>query len=182
MIFWVIGLVLLIVLFAGLYIYYYNRIQVLDNRVEEAWAQIDVVLKKRHDLIPNLVNTVRGYASHEREILEEVTKARSGLISGSRQERIESEQQLEGALGRLFAVAENYPDLKASDNFQLLQEQLSNTEEEIASQRQRYNRSVLAFNNLITTLPGTWFAAGREKREFLEVEEEERETPQVEFD
>lgn len=182
MIFWLLGLVLIIILFAGIYFYYYNRIQILDNRIDEAWAQIDVILKKRHDLIPNLVNTVKGYASHEREILEEVSKARSGIISGSRQGRIQANQQLEGALGRLFAVAENYPDLKASDNFQLLQEQLSNMEEEIATERQRYNKYILDYNNLITTIPGAWFAAGRDKREFLEIEEEERETPDVEFD
>jgi len=182
MIFWLLGLVLIIILFAGIYFYYYNRIQILDNRIDEAWAQIDVILKKRHDLIPNIVNTVKGYASHEREILEEVSKARSGIISGSRQGRIQANQQLEGALGRLFAVAENYPDLKASDNFQLLQEQLSNMEEEIATERQRYNKYILDYNNLITTIPGAWFAAGRDKREFLEIEEEERETPDVEFD
>jgi len=182
MIFWLLGLVLIIILFAGIYFYYYNRIQILDNRIDEAWAQIDVILKKRHDLIPNIVNTVKGYASHEREILEEVSKARSGIISGSRQGRIQANQQLEGALGRLFAVAENYPDLKASDNFQLLQEQLSNMEEEIATERQRYNKYILDYNNLIATIPGAWFAAGRDKREFLEIEEEERETPDVEFD
>jgi LemA protein len=175
------AIILLVLIFAGLFVYYYNRIRVLENRIEEAWAQIDVQLKKRYDLVPNLVNTVKGYASHEREIMEEVTKARSGMISGSRQSRIEADQELQRALGRLFAVAENYPDLKASENFRLLQEQLEGIENKIAYARQFYNSRVLQYNNLITTIPGTWFAGGREKHEFLEIEEEAREVPQVEF-
>jgi LemA protein len=175
-----IGAIIILALI-GLYIYYYNRIRLLGNRIEEAWSQIDVQLKKRYDLIPNLVNTVKGYASHEREIMEEVTKARAGMISGNRQSRIEANQGLETALGRLFAVAENYPNLKASDNFRLLQEQLEGIENKIAYARQYYNQSVLSFNNVITTIPGMWFAGGRNKEDFLEIEEEAREVPQVEF-
>lgn len=181
MLLWIIGIAILAVLIIGVYVYYYNRIRVLENRIDEAWAQIDVQLKKRHDLVPNLVNTVKGYATHEREIFEEVSKARSGMISGSRQSRIEADQQLQQALGRLFAVAENYPDLKASENFTLLQEQLEGIENKIAYARQYYNQSVLRYNNLITTIPGAWFAGGREEHEFLEIEEEAREVPQVEF-
>lgn len=180
MVFWITGLAVIVVIFVGVYFYYYTRTQKLDNRIDEAWAQIDVVLEKRHDLIPNLVNTVKVYASHERDILKEVSKARDGLISGSRRDRIEADQQLEEALGRLFTAAENYPDLKASDNFQLLQEQLSNIEEQIASERQRYNNYVLYYNNLITTIPGTWFTAGRDKQESLEVEVEEEEEEEEE--
>jgi len=164
-----------------LYINYYNRIRTLENRIEEAWAQIDVQLQKRYDLVPNLVNTVKGYASHEREIFEKIAEARAGMIQGSRQSRVEADAALTQALGRLFAVAEAYPDLKASENFRLLQEQLEGIESKIAYARQFYNQSVLDFNNLITTIPGMWFAGGRQKHEFLEIPEEAREVPRVEF-
>ena len=164
-----------------LYINYYNRIRTLENRIEEAWAQIDVQLQKRYDLVPNLVNTVKGYASHEREIFEKIAEARAGMIQGSRQSRVEADAVLTQALGRLFAVAEAYPDLKASENFRLLQEQLEGIESKIAYARQFYNQSVLDFNNLITTIPGMWFAGGRQKHEFLEIPEEAREVPRVEF-
>ena len=156
------AVILLLIILVGVYFSYYNRIRVLENRIEEAWSQIDVQLKKRFDLVPNLVNTVRGYADHEREIMEEVTKARAGMITGSRQERIDADQGLTRALGRLFAVAENYPDLKASENFRLLQEQLEGIENKIAYARQFYNSTVLNFNNLITTIPGAWFAGESE--------------------
>jgi len=164
-----------------LYINYYNRIRTLENRIEEAWAQIDVQLQKRYDLVPNLVNTVKGYASHEREIFEKIAEARAGMIQGSRQSRVEADAALTQALGRLFAVAEAYPDLKASENFRLLQEQLEGIESKIAYARQFYNQSVLDFNNVITTIPGMWFAGGRQKHEFLEIPEEAREVPRVEF-
>jgi LemA protein len=164
-----------------LYINYYNRIRTLENRIEEAWAQIDVQLQKRYDLVPNLVNTVKGYASHEREIFEKIAEARAGMIQGSRQSRVEADAALTQALGRLFAVAEAYPDLKASENFRLLQEQLEGIESKIAYARQFYNQSVLDFNNLITTIPGMWFAGGRQKHEFLEIPEGAREVPRVEF-
>jgi LemA protein len=165
----------------GWFITYYNRIRILANRIEEAWAQIDVQLQKRFDLVPNLVETVKGYASHEREIFERVSEARSGMIRGTRGERMEANNALTGALGRLFAVAEAYPELKASENFRLLQEQLEGIENKIAYARQFYNSSVLNYNNLITTIPGVWFAGGRAKHEFLEAPEEAREAPKVEF-
>ncbi len=164
-----------------IYINYYNKIRTLENRIEEAWAQIDVQLQKRYDLVPNLVNTVKGYASHEREIFEKISEARAGMISGSRQARVEADNMLTQALGRLFAVAEAYPDLKASQNFTLLQEQLEGIENKIAYARQFYNESVLDFNNLITTIPGIWFAGGRKKHEFLEIPAEARDVPRVEF-
>jgi len=164
-----------------LYITYYNRIRTLGNRIEEAWAQIDVQLKKRYDLVPNLVETVKGYASHEKEIFDNIAKARAGMVSGSRQDRVAADGMLNQALGRLFAVAEAYPNLKAQENFKLLQEQLEGIENKIAYSRQFYNQSVLTFNNLITTIPGMWFAGGRSKHEFLEIPEEQREVPQVKF-
>lgn len=175
------GFVVLAVAVIGMYISYNNRIVTLANRIEEAWAQIDVQLQKRFDLVPNLVETVKGYASHEREIFDNIAKARAGMVSGSRQERVEADNMLNQALGRLFAVAEAYPDLKAQENFKLLQEQLEGIESKIAYARQYYNDSVLSFNNIVTTIPGVWFAGGRGKHEFLEIPDEAREVPQVKF-
>jgi LemA protein len=179
------GTILLIgilgVVLIGVYINIYNKIQTYENRIDEAFAQIDVQLRKRFDLVPNLVETVKGYASHEREIFENVSKARSGLLGGSMQERIQADNQLTQALGRLFAVAEAYPELKASENFTLLQEQLEGIESKIAYARQYFNQSVLEYNNLISTIPGVWFAGGRKEKEFLEIPEEQREVPQVRF-
>jgi len=175
------GFIVLAVAVIGLYISYNNRIVTLANRIEEAWAQIDVQLQKRYDLVPNLVETVKGYASHEREIFDNIAKARAGMVSGSRQGRVEADNMLTQALGRLFAVAEAYPDLKAQENFRLLQEQLEGIENKIAYARQYYNDSVLGFNNIVTTIPGVWFAGGRGKHEFLEIPDEARATPQVKF-
>lgn len=175
------GLGILVVAVIGLWISYSNRIVTLANRIEEAWAQIDVQLQKRFDLVPNLVETVKGYASHEREIFDNIAKARAGMVSGSRQARVEADNMLTQALGRLFAVAEAYPDLKAQENFKLLQEQLEGIENKIAYARQYFNDSVLSFNNIVTTIPGVWFAGGRKKHEFLEIPDEARAVPQVKF-
>ena len=171
----------IIVIVVLLIFYYYNRIRILYNRIEEAWAQIDVQLKKRYDLVPNLVETVKGYAKHEKEIFEKVAQARQGMVKGTREERMESSNQLTSTLKSLFAVAENYPVLKASENFKLLQEQLEGIENKIAYARQYYNSSVLNYNNIITTVPGTWFAGNRTKHAFLEVPEEERSPVKVKF-
>jgi len=175
------GLVVLAVAVIGLYISYNNRIVTLGNRIEEAWAQIDVQLQKRFDLVPNLVETVKGYASHEREIFDNIAKARAGMVSGTRQARVEADNMLTQALGRLFAVAEAYPNLKAQENFKLLQEQLEGIENKIAYARQYYNDSVLSFNNIVTTIPGVWLAGGRGKHDFLEIPDEARAVPQVKF-
>lgn len=175
------GIVVIAALIILVFVYYYNRIRILSNRIEEAWAQIDVQLKKRYDLVPNLVETVKGYASHEKEIFEKIAEARAGMISGSREGRMEASNALTGALRSLFAVAEAYPVLRAAENFKLLQEQLEGIENKIAYARQFYNGSVLAFNNLITTIPGAWFAGGRQKHAFLEVPEAEREPVRVAF-
>jgi LemA protein len=174
-----IGVVALIII--GIYFSYYNRIRQYENQIDEAWSQIDVQLKKRFDLVPNLVETVKGYATHERELFEKVTQARAGMVSGSPQERIEASNQLTSVLRTVFAVAENYPQLKANEQLKLLQEQLQGIEEKIAYARQYFNTSVLNFNNLITTIPGAWFAGGRSKREFLSIPEGERQAPKVQF-
>jgi LemA protein len=178
---WLLLIGIVIAILVLTFISYYNRIRVLANRIEEAWAQIDVQLKKRYDLVPNLVETVKGYAAHERGIFESIAAARAGMVTGSPQDRMAASNALSGALRQLFAVAEAYPDLKAAENFKLLQEQLEGIENKIAYARQFYNSSVLQFNNLITTIPGVWFAGGRQKHEFLEIPEESREAPKVEF-
>ena len=185
MLLWI-GIILLIIILFFLFVFfgYYNRIIRLENRIDNSWAQIDVQLRRRADLIPNLMETVKGYMKHEREVLENVTKARSALMSAkSPQENIDADNMLTGALKSLFAVAENYPDLKANQNFLNLQDELSNTENKIAYSRQHFNDSVLAFNNLIETIPGKWFAGfmGKKTREMLQIPEAAREVPQVKF-
>jgi LemA protein len=163
----------------------YNGLVRLRNQLENAWAQIDVQLKRRHDLIPNLVETVKGYAKHERETLEKVIQARNIAVNAKTVgERAEAENVLTGALKSLFAVAEAYPDLKANQNFLRLQEELASTENKVAFSRQFYNDSVMTYNTRIEILPtnviATMFNFGR--REFFEVKAEaEREAPQVKF-
>ncbi|HEU5010437.1 MAG TPA: LemA family protein, partial [Gaiellaceae bacterium] len=150
-----------------------------------AWAQVEVQLKRRWDLIPNLVETVKGYAAHERGVFEAVTEARTRAQQAqSPAESAQAEGILSQALGRLFAVAEAYPDLKATQNFQELQAQLSDTENKVAVSRQVYNDTVLTYHNAIQTFPGTVLAGpfGFTKREFFEVEDEaQREAPRVDF-
>lgn len=179
----VVGIVLL-----GLLIWVigaYNGLVRLRNQVENAWAQIDVQLKRRHDLIPNLVETVKGYAAHEKQTLENVIKARNIAVSAQGVgERAQAENILTGALKSLFAVAEAYPNLKADQTFLRLQEELTSTENKVAFSRQFYNDSVLGYNTQTqlfpTNLIANMFGFGR--REFFEVKgEAEREAPQVKF-
>ena len=182
---WVIVIVVVLVLLAVAAIWLYNNLVRLRNRVDNAWAQIEVQLKRRWDLIPNLVETVKGYAAHERETFEAVTNAR---VSAQKAEGPAATAQAEGilshALGRLFAVAEAYPELRATENFQELQAQLSDTENKVAVSRQVYNDTVLTYHNAIQTFPGTLFAGpfGFTKREFFDVEDAaQREAPSVDF-
>ncbi len=180
------GLILVIIIIVVVLIFfsYYNRIIRLENRIDNAWAQIDVQLRRRADLIPNLMETVKGYMKHEKEVLENVTKARSSLMNAqSPQENIDADNQLTGALKSLFAVAEGYPDLKANQNFLNLQDELTHTEDKIAYARQHFNDSVLSFNNTIETFPGKIFAQWMNKteREMLQIPAESRELPKVEF-
>ncbi|MHB1830719.1 MAG: LemA family protein [Candidatus Micrarchaeaceae archaeon] len=136
----------------------YNGFVTKKNRVQTAWAQIDVQLKRRYDLIPNLVNTVKGYKNYEKDVLTKVTQLRTSIISGSVQDKATANNQLSQALKSIFAVAENYPDLKASDNFKMLQQQLADTEDKIAFVRTSYNDYVLDYNNAIMEFPGNIFA------------------------
>ncbi len=166
----------------------YNSLITLRNRTDEAWSDIDVQLKRRYDLIPNLVETVKGYAGHEREVFEKVTLARAAAInaekSGHPAEIAKTENMLAGALKTLFAVAENYPDLKASQNFLQLQDELSDTENKIQAARRFYNGNVRDFNIKIQKFPNNLVAGpfGFKAREFFEIEEaKERETVKVKF-
>src|SRR5918999_85529 len=173
-----------LVLLALLVISLYNRFVQLRNRIDNAWAQVDVVLRRRYDLIPNLVETVKGYASHERETFERVTQARAAASAARTvEEQGQAENVLTGALRQLFAVAEAYPELRANENFQALQGELTNTEGQIATARQIYNDTVLNYNNAIQTFPGVLVAGmfGFTQRQFLEIEEASREPVQVDF-
>jgi len=180
----IIGIVvILIFVFIGIY----NGLVRTRNQVKNAWAQIDVQLKRRHDLIPNLVETVKGYMKYERETLEAVTKARNyaqQVSSASAGERSKAEGELSSALTRLLAVAENYPDLKANQNFLALQEELTSTENKTSFARQFYNDAVLNYNNQVQTFPANIVAgmSGFKTGEFFEVTAEaEREAPKVSF-
>jgi LemA protein len=177
----IVGIVVLIgLVFAGMY----NGLVRSRNRVKEAWSGIDVQLRRRASLVPNLVETVKGYAAHERETFEEVTRARAALEqAGSPGDAAQANNMLTGALRHLFAVAENYPELQAAENFRELQRELSDIEEKIAFARQFYNTNVLDYNNRIQVVPTVFmanmFGFGRE--EFFEAEEEGRAEVHVDF-
>ena len=162
----------------------FNRLIRQRNRVDNAWAQVDVQLKRRYDLIPNLVETVKGYASHERQTFVEVVAARTAAESAT---GVESQAQAEGVLGsmlrRLFALAEQYPELRASENFQALQSELAEAENKIAVSRQIYNDTVLTYNNSIQTIPTNVVAvlARFDARAYFEVENDARSAPEVQF-
>ncbi|MFZ2193872.1 MAG: LemA family protein [Candidatus Moraniibacteriota bacterium] len=182
----VVGLVLLgiIVVIAVWIIAMYNGLITLKNRVDEAWSDIDVQLKRRYDLIPNLINTVKGYAAHEKEVFEKVTEARTrAMNAGSTQEKADAENMLSGTLKSLFAVSENYPELKANQNFLELQRELTDTEDKIMASRRFYNGNVRDFNTKIEVFPTNMIAGMLNfvKREFFEADEKEKEVVKVEF-
>lgn len=175
------AIALVAVAFVGMY----NRLVQLRNRVDNAWHQVDVQLRRRYDLIPNLVETVKGYASHERELFEKVTQARAAAIAAqSVKEQAEAENALTQTLKSLFAVAENYPELKASQNFMMLQEELAGTESKIAYARQFYNDSVMAYNTATQVFPSNIVASmfGFQPKEYFEAEGEAREPVRVSFE
>jgi LemA protein len=178
----VLGIIGVIVLW---FILTYNRMIVLRNRIDNAWSQVDVQLRRRYDLIPNLVEMVKGYAAHERQTFEEVTKARqAGIDARTVQAQAAAENMISQALRRLFAVAEAYPQLRATENFMQLQEELTGTESKIAYARQFYNDSVLTYHNLIQSVPPRIVAnmGGFKPRDYFEIEEPEARQPvQVQF-
>ena len=162
----------------------FNSLVSLRNRVKEAWSQIDVQLKRRSSLIPNLVEAVKGYVKHEKGVLEEVTKARTSLMNAKNpHEAAAADNMLTGALKSLFAVAENYPNLKASENFIKLQDELSDTETKVAASRQFYNTNVLDLNNSLEQFPsnmvGQWF--NFQKEDFFKAADEEKKDVEVKF-
>ncbi len=176
----------LIVLVIGWVVGIYNGLVRVRNQVKEAWAQVDVQLKRRYDLIPNLMETVKGYMGHERETLEAVTQARAavGGAGSNMDQRMAAEAGLGGALGRLMMVSESYPDLKASTNFLALQEELTSTENKISFARQFYNEAVMRLNNKVQMFPGNIIASmfNFVEEKFFELEDAaQREAPKVDF-
>jgi LemA protein len=179
---WIVLIVLIVLVIFVISIY--NRIVQSDNRVGNAWGQIDVQLKKRNDLLPNLVETVKGYAAHEKGVFEQVAKSRQAMMNARTiDDSAEAANMMNAALGRLFALSESYPELKANENFRVLQEELSAIENKIAYARQFYNDAVLQYNNAIETIPGVFIAGpmGKSKHVYLEIPETERQAPQVSF-
>ncbi len=179
------GIILFVILAIVAYVWLsYNSLVTLSERIKEALSGIDVQLKRRTDLIPNLVETVKGYAKHEKEVFENVTKARSAMMKAEGpQEKGKASDMLTGALKSLFAVAEAYPTLQASDNFKELQEELSDTENKISYSRQFYNSNVLAYNTKIKMFPSSLIAHqfGFTEKEFFETEESEKAPVKVSF-
>jgi LemA protein len=182
----VIIIIAIIVIAVLLFIYSYNNLVRLRNRIEGAWSQIDVQLQRRHDLIPNLVETVKGYAAHERQTLEAVVQARNTALQAQSQgpaAQAQAENVLTGALRQLFALAEAYPDLKANQNFLALQEELTSTEDRVAYARQFYNDEVLKYNSKIQSIPANIIAGmfNFTQREYYDAEEGAAAVPKVEF-
>lgn len=179
---WIVGGIVVLLL---LYVWsLYNGLVQLKTSIEEAWSQIDVQLKRRADLIPNLVETVKGYAKHEKSVFSEVTKARSALMSAkSLDSKAQASDQLSGALGKLFAVAEAYPELKANDEFLQLQKELSDTEDKVAYSRQYYNSTVMDYNVKIKVFPNSLIAGqlGFGPKDFFGATDTERQAVKVTF-
>lgn len=184
---WIFLVIFVFLIFVGVawYISGLNRVVRMDEEVNESWAQIDTQLKRRSDLIPNLVAATKGYVKHEREVFTHIADARAALAGAKTiPEKIKAATKLNGALGRLLVIVERYPDLKANQTFIRLMDELSGTENRIAVARVRYNRAVKTFNAYIREVFGRFFAKRRsldEPRTYFEVEEEETETPRVEF-
>lgn len=177
-------IIAVVVILALWLLFTYNGLVTLRNRVREAWSQIDVQLKRRSSLIPNLVEAVKGYAKHEKTVFENVTKARSALMGAkSPHEAAAADNMLTGALKSLFAVAEAYPNLRASENFKQLQDEISDTETKVAASRQFYNTNVLDLNNSLETIPSMWVGQmfGFKKEDFFKASEEEKKDIQVKF-
>lgn len=178
-------IIIVVVLLLLFFVYQYNGLIRLRNRVDNAWSQIDVQLKRRHDLIPNLIETVKGYAAHEQGTFEKVVQARNAAMSAQGPEQsAQAENVLTGALKSIFALAEAYPDLKANQNFLAMQEELTSTEDRISYARQFYNDSVLKFDNKLETFPANTIGGmfGFKPREYFKTDDPtDREVPKVQF-
>jgi LemA protein len=181
---WIIVLVGLLFVLAGYVISVYNKLVHARNKVENQFSQVEIQLKRRADLIPNLVETVKGYAKHEEGTFTAVVEARNKAVNaGTVNEKIEANNELTGALNKLFALAESYPELKANENFLALQADLKDTEDKITYARQFYNDSAMGFNNLVQMFPSNVVASifGFKKFEYFKAEEKDKEVPKVEF-
>jgi LemA protein len=179
---WIIGGAVLLI--SGTFFIYYNKFVRLTNQIENSLAQIDVQLTKRADLVPNLVESVKGYMKHEKSIIKEVTDARKAMLSaGNLQSKIKAGNELQSALKSIFAIAENYPQLQANKNFLHLQEELSSIEDKVAYSRQYYNDGIMEYNTSTTTIPGKWFASlyGFKKKDYLKISEEKKAVPKLNF-
>jgi LemA protein len=177
-------LLIVAILVAVIFISYYNRFVKLKNRVEDAWSGIDVQLQRRYDLIPNLLETVKGYASHEKELFEKISETRAqAMTAGTRNEKAQAENLLSGALRSLFAIAEDYPDLKANTNFQQFQEQLSGIEEQLQLSRRYYNGAVRQNNNAVESFPGNILSGwlGFAGFDYFQADQEAQKNVQVKF-
>ena len=169
---------------ALVFVIYYNRFVTLGNRIDNSLSQIDVQLKKRADLVPNLINSVKGYAKHEKGIMADVTAARKAFMSSKTFEgKIKAGAELQHALKSILAIAENYPQLRANENFLQLQQELAAIEDKVAYARQHYNDSILSYNNLCRKFPGVMFASlyGQASKKYFEIPAEERAVPKVAF-
>jgi LemA protein len=179
---WIISIIAIVIVLA--FIVYYNRFTVLGNRIENALSQIDVQLRKRADLIPNLVKSVKGYAKHEKGIMADVTAARKAFMGAKGiQEKVKAGAEMQNALKSILAIAENYPQLRANENFLHLQQELSAIEDKVAYARQAYNDSILSYNNAVKLFPGVIFANiyGKTKKDFLQIPKEAKAVPKVDF-
>ncbi len=184
MLLWLWILIAVIVIIIIMFIYYYNRFVVLDNRIANSLAQIDVQLRKRADLVPSLVKVVKGYAKHEKAIFTQITKARTELVKGKDiAAKVKAGDALQGFLGRLFAIAESNPELKANENFLHLQRELAAIEDKVAYARQFYNDSILYLDNASQRFPGFIFFRiyGRQRKEYLKLPEASKAMPNIEF-
>lgn len=177
-------LIAAVVLIAFIFFGYYNRFAILGNRIDNSLSQINVQLKRRADLIPNLIKTVKGFAKHEKQAIKAVTDARKALVGAKGvEDKMKADKKLESALKTIFAIAEGYPDLKANTNFLELQRELSSTEDKVAYSRQYYNDSILSYNNLCKTFPGVFFARifGKKPGDYLQITEAEKKVVKVKF-
>ena len=168
----------------GVFFLYYNRFVRLSHQIDNSLAQINVQLKKRSDLIPNLLSAVKGYMKHEKKIITEITNARKALVSAKGiEDKMKAGNQMQSALKSIFAIAEGYPDLKANTNFLQLQQELSAIEDKVAYARQYYNDGIMSYNVMTNMVPGKWFATmyGFKKREYLKIPEAAKVVPKIEF-
>lgn len=176
--------IVLVVVITATFLIYYNRFVRLSHQIDNSLAQISVQLRKRSDLIPNLLSAVKGYMKHEKKIITEITNARKALMSAKGIEnKMKAGNQMQEALKSIFAIAEGYPDLKANTNFLHLQQELSAIEDKVAYARQYYNDGIMAYNVMTNMIPGKWFASlyGFKKREYLKIPEAAKAVPKVEF-